>query len=209
MEEIIKLLLAALVGGLIGYERQHNHGEGLRTIMLVCMGSTLFTMYSELFAWGGGDPRRMAAALVSGVGFLGAGVIMRDRGRVRGLATASSIWMGAALGLGIGIGLYALVAMGTLLVLGTLWGIPRLMLKDRAKARYTYTYQAICLLDVKKYEELTGCFHAANLTVGNRSISKHNDQMHCRWRVHGDSYAHDQVTQRFLKDEAVLEFYGT
>lgn len=123
MEEIIKLLLAALVGWLIGYEREHVHGEGMRTIMLVCMGSALFTMYSDLFAWGGGDPRRMAAALISGVGFLGAGVIMRDRGRVRGLATASSIWMVAALGLGIGIGMYALVAMGTLLVLGTLWGI--------------------------------------------------------------------------------------
>lgn len=206
MEEIIKLLLAALVGGLIGYERQHKHGEGLRTIMLVCTGSALFTMYSDLFAWGGGDPRRMAAALVTGVGFLGAGVIMRDRGQVRGLATAASIWMAAALGLGIGIGMYALVAMGTLLVLGILWGIPRLT--TSAKAPYTYTYQAICLLDVKKYEELTGYFHTAKLTVEDKSISKHNDQMHCRWRVHGYSVAHDQVTQKFLKDEAVIEYYG-
>ena len=69
MEEILKLLLAVLVGGLIGSEREFRHGLGLRTLMLVCLGSTLFTMYSDLFAWGEGDPRRIAAAVVSGVGF--------------------------------------------------------------------------------------------------------------------------------------------
>jgi NADPH:quinone reductase-like Zn-dependent oxidoreductase len=72
-ETILKIILAVFVGGLIGAEREFRIGTGLSTMMLVCLGSTLFTIYSDNFAFGEGDPRRIATAVVTGVGFLAAG----------------------------------------------------------------------------------------------------------------------------------------
>jgi putative Mg2+ transporter-C (MgtC) family protein len=122
-EDILKLVAAVLVGGLIGFERQFRHGTGLRTMMLVCLGATMFTLYSDLFAFQEGDPRRIAAAVVTGVGFLGAGMILRYRGGVMGLTTAATVWLVAALGMGIGIDQYVLVGVATILVLIVLWGV--------------------------------------------------------------------------------------
>ena len=204
MEEITKLLLAVLVGGLIGSEREFRHGMGLRTLILVCLGATMFTIYSDLFAWGEGDPRWIAAAVVSGVGFLGAGVILREHGRVLGLTTAASVWIVAALGMGIGIEMYGLVAVGTALVFVVLWGIPRLAIVS--KAQITLTYQATCLLDETKYEELTTLFHTAKLTVNSQTISKRGDQMICVWQVYGNPDSHDKVMQKFIADPTVIDF---
>jgi putative Mg2+ transporter-C (MgtC) family protein len=204
MEEIIMLLLAVWVGGLIGLEREFRHGMGLRTLMLVCLGATMFTIYSDHFAFGEGDPRRIAAAVVTGVGFLGAGVILREKGRILGLTTAASVWAVAALGMGIGMGMYAMVAVGTLLMIGILWGIPRLTLLS--KARITRTYQATCSFDQEKHAELTALFHTAKLTVNKETISKHGDRMVCTWNVVGDPDSHKQVMQNFMTDPAVIEF---
>ena len=204
MEELFQLLLAVLVGGLIGSEREFRHGMGLRTLMLVCLGSTMFTIYSDLFAWGEGDPRRIAAAVVSGVGFLGAGVILREQGRILGLTTAASVWIVAALGMGIGIGMYTLVVVGTLLVFGILWGIPRLAILT--KARTTVTYQATCQLDKQKYADLTAIFHTAKLTVNKQTLTKRGEQMICIWQVYGDPDSHNEVMQKFIHDPTVIEF---
>ena len=132
---LFKLLLAAIVGALIGAEREVRTGFGLRTLMLICLGATLFTIYSDVFAFGEGDPRRIAAAVVTGVGFLGAGMILRHKGGVFGLTTAATVWLVAALGMGIGIGLYAIVAVATVLVLIVLWAIP--LLQNLTNARQT------------------------------------------------------------------------
>ena len=81
MEELlVQPLMAIFVGGVIGMEREFRTGIGLRILMLICLGLTLFTIYSDIFAFGVGDPRRIAAAVVTGVGFLGAGMILRHRG---------------------------------------------------------------------------------------------------------------------------------
>ncbi len=125
-EDIIKLLLAVLVGGLIGAEREYrDKAAGFRTIILICVGATLFTIFS-LRLGGGEDPVRIAANVVSGVGFLGAGAILRDAGRVMGLTTASTIWLAAALGMGIGGGHYLLSGVAALAVLIILWLFPRI-----------------------------------------------------------------------------------
>ena len=205
MEEIIKLLLAVLVGGLIGSEREFRHGLGLRTLMLVCLGATMFTIYSRGFAQESGDPRRVAAAVVTGVGFLGAGVILREKGRIMGLTTAASIWVVAALGMGIGLGLYLFVAAATALVFAVLWGIPRLA--ALTNARKTYTYQATCVLDEAKYEALNALFSQAGLTLNDQTVAKQGDQMICIWQAHGSWEAHEAVMSRFLGDTAVIEFH--
>ncbi len=122
---IIKLIVAGLCGGLIGLERERdNKPAGIRTQMLVAVGSALFMIVSlsvgsDLRV----DPSRIAAQVVTGIGFLGAGAIIRDRGSVRGMTTAASIWVVAAIGLTIGAGLFVegiFITIVTFLILGWL-----------------------------------------------------------------------------------------
>ncbi|MBE0415065.1 MAG: MgtC/SapB family protein [Dehalococcoidia bacterium] len=119
LEMVLRLLLAVAMGGLIGLERQHaKKPAGLRTHVLVCIGAALFTIAS-IYGFGeGSDPARVAAGVVAGIGFLGAGTIIRTpEGILVGLTTASSIWAVAAIGLVAGAGLYILTPVATLLML--------------------------------------------------------------------------------------------
>lgn len=103
-EVIIKLILAIVLGGLIGYEREKRHRPaGFRTIMLVCLGATLVSIISLNY----GDPNRnLLSAIVLGIGFLGAGTIMNGPDNVKGLTTAATVWLIACAGVGIGLGYY-------------------------------------------------------------------------------------------------------
>lgn len=120
----MRLLLSFLVGGVIGFERaSRRQSAGLRTHILICLGSTLLMLLSiwvpdEFMEAKNGDPGRIAAQVVSGIGFLGAGSIIRLGNTIKGLTTAASLWFVAALGLGIGAGMYVpcLVALGISLV---------------------------------------------------------------------------------------------
>lgn len=104
-EPILKLVVAVVLGGLIGMEREaHGRPAGLRTHILVCTGSALFTLCSYAIAGNQYDPGRITAQIVTGIGFLGAGTIMRQGSMVRGLTTAASIWTVAAIGIAVAIG---------------------------------------------------------------------------------------------------------
>ncbi|MFW6102529.1 MAG: MgtC/SapB family protein [Chloroflexota bacterium] len=107
LDVVIRLLIAALLGAAMGYEReQADKPAGLRTNILVCVGAALFTAAS-IHGFGGlSDPARVAAGIVVGIGFLGAGTIIRQQGGVFGLTTAATIWVVAGVGLAIGCGLY-------------------------------------------------------------------------------------------------------
>jgi putative Mg2+ transporter-C (MgtC) family protein len=130
----VALLLAVLLSGLIGLERQwHGNPAGLRTHILVCVGSTILTMTSVEIGMGvrggmRGDPGHIAAQIVSGIGFLGAGAILRDGVTVRGLTSAASIWATAAIGITLGASprLGELAILATVIVLGTLTVVQRL-----------------------------------------------------------------------------------
>ncbi len=122
LKDLIPMLLSLLLGTLVGWERQLGRKPaGLRTHTLVCLGSTMFvltTAYSQA-AFGGAsfDSTRIVHAVVTGVGFLGAGSIMRQEGFVHGLTTAASVWMVAAIGVAVGVHAYALAVIGTVLAL--------------------------------------------------------------------------------------------
>jgi putative Mg2+ transporter-C (MgtC) family protein len=119
LEMISRLFLAVGLAALIGLERQHaGKAAGLRTHLLVCIGAALFTIAS-IYGFGeGGDAARVAAGIVAGIGFLGAGAIISTReGILVGLTTAASIWAVAAIGLAAGAGLYILAAVATLVVI--------------------------------------------------------------------------------------------
>lgn len=126
-ELIVRLLLSAVLGGLIGMEREvNNRPAGLRTHVLVSLGSCLIMLISMYGFTGDGDPARLAAQVVSGIGFLGAGTIMRNGNNIKGLTTAASLWVSGGIGLAIGNGYYvgglstAIIVLFTLISLGLL-----------------------------------------------------------------------------------------
>jgi putative Mg2+ transporter-C (MgtC) family protein len=127
LELLGRLLLAAVLGGAIGAERELNdQAAGLRTHMLLTIGACLFTVISAYgFGEGPRDPSRLAAQIVTGIGFLGGGAIVRHGLTVKGLTTAASIWATASVGVAVGAGRYVLGVGGAVLVVGTLFGLRR------------------------------------------------------------------------------------
>ncbi|MFH1246065.1 MAG: MgtC/SapB family protein [Candidatus Omnitrophota bacterium] len=132
LQVIIRLSLAFIIGGLIGFERElHGRAAGLRTHILVCLGSTLimltsihvFQMYEKAAQT---DPSRIAAGIVTGIGFLGAGTILRFKASVRGLTTAASLWATAGIGMAIGSGFYSGAYAASAIVLFTLFFLTKL-----------------------------------------------------------------------------------
>jgi len=117
-ELAMRLLFAAFLGGLIGLERErHKKLAGLRTHVLVCIGSTLITLTSLYAFTSAADPSRVAAGIITGIGFLGAGTIMHAKKAVYGLTTAASLWVAASIGLAVGAGFYLGAIITTALVL--------------------------------------------------------------------------------------------
>lgn len=118
-----RLMLAALLGGLVGLERELSHKPaGLRTNMLICLGAALFTIISteSTRAFGAGDPTRIAAQIIPGIGFIGAGVVIRERGTIIGITSAATIFMVASIGMAVGSGLIVTAIFSALLLLGCL-----------------------------------------------------------------------------------------
>lgn len=124
-EEILALVAAVALGGLIGLEREINgKAAGLRTNILICLGAAAFTIVSKhLGVDYGTGAGRMAAGIVTGVGFLGAGALIQEGSGVHGLTTAASIWLVASIGIACGAGLYGLAVVVTLLALSALLGL--------------------------------------------------------------------------------------
>ena len=126
LELLARLLLAAVLGGAIGAERELNdQPAGLRTHMLLTIGACLFTLVSAYGFGGSTDPSRLAAQVVTGIGFLGGGAIVRHGLTVKGLTTAASIWATASVGVAVGAGQYVLAVGGAVLVSVTLLGLRR------------------------------------------------------------------------------------
>ncbi|MCX6778095.1 MAG: MgtC/SapB family protein [Candidatus Micrarchaeota archaeon] len=120
-EIVLRLLLAFVLGGLIGYEREAiKKPAGLRTHILVAIGSALVTVTGIALFGENDSAARIASGIVTGIGFLGAGTIMRSEDGVHGLTTAASMWVVAAVGMAVGFGLHTAAAFATLLVLAVL-----------------------------------------------------------------------------------------
>jgi putative Mg2+ transporter-C (MgtC) family protein len=120
-----RLMLAAALGAAIGMEREYRQKPaGLRTNILIAVGSALFTILSVAMTQGTGDPSRVAGQIVTGIGFLGGGAIMRNRDTVHGMTTAATIWVNAAIGVACGTGQYAVASVTTALTLVVLVVLP-------------------------------------------------------------------------------------
>jgi putative Mg2+ transporter-C (MgtC) family protein len=135
----VRIVVAAGLGAIIGLEREiHGHPAGVRTHMLVALGSAIFTILS-IHGFGqapgaGVDPTRIAAQIDTGIGFLGAGAILKDGIVIRGLTTAASLWATSAVGLGAGAAQYVVAVVGTIVILVSLWPINALLERFRGSA---------------------------------------------------------------------------
>jgi putative Mg2+ transporter-C (MgtC) family protein len=132
------ILLAVALGAVIGLERQlSGKSAGFRTNILICLGSAVFTIISKQMAEPGGTYTRIAAQIVTGVGFLGAGAIIQDQGGVHGLTTAATIWLVASIGMACGAGFYSLGIISTIIAIAVLIGLRRLdKFLEQSKAKH-------------------------------------------------------------------------
>ncbi len=126
--DVLSIILAVVLGAAVGLEREvHRKAAGLRTNVLICLGAAVFTMISKQMGAGNeGSITRIAAGIVTGVGFLGAGAIIQDRGGIHGLTTAATIWMVASIGMACGAKLYLLAVVSTLVAIVVLIGLGQL-----------------------------------------------------------------------------------
>jgi putative Mg2+ transporter-C (MgtC) family protein len=157
LELLARLLLAAVLGGAIGAERELNdQPAGLRTHMLLTIGACLFTLISAYGFGRGSDPSRLAAQVVTGIGFLGGGAIVRHGLTVKGVTTAASIWATASVGVAVGAGSYVLGTGGAILVVATLFGLRRAdeVLQRWGVSREEYLIEAVPGFDMERLAEI-------------------------------------------------------
>jgi len=182
LDVLVKLILAAVAGGLVGLEREkHGRPAGLRTNLLVSVGACAMMIVSEAFYIKYGmldaesavrlDPSRVAAQIVTGIGFLGAGVILKEGVSVRGLTTAAGLWTVAGLGMAFGMGYFSLGTITTILVLISLAFMKKLDPLIRKDRYLTLMVTADRRMDL--YDELFNIFDAQSLVVSD--ISSHVD----------------------------------
>jgi putative Mg2+ transporter-C (MgtC) family protein len=206
LPDVIKVLLAILVGGLIGLEREFRDKDaGFRTLIFICAGSTLFTIFSLRLS-PVGDAGRIAAQIVSGVGFLGAGVILREGGQVRGLTTASTVWLVAALGMGIGMGQFLFSVGAAAIFLFVLFVFPRIE-KRIARLSETRIYHVTVDEDRSKLDHIQDYLIDSGLKIKRSKQGRRGRRILGMWETYGHTEKHDRVVDLMFKDPEIEEFH--
>jgi putative Mg2+ transporter-C (MgtC) family protein len=204
-EILVRLLLAALWGGLVGVEREyHSKSAGFRTMIMISMGSCLFTMLSTSVG-APGNPDRIASNIVTGIGFLGAGVIFRGENRVVGITTAATIWAVAAVGMAIGSGHYFAAACASVMILVVLAALPYMEnLIDQLNQLKQYTVQCNFSEDQKKhYEDL---LKQNDLKFKLVNQSKEGSNLSFTWEAQGHAKNHERFIFAMMKDTTAMRF---
>lgn len=205
IENVIKICLAVIAGGAIGAEREfQDKAAGFRTIILITVGSTLFTIFSMSM-----DPgftrTRVAANIVTGIGFLGAGAIVREKGKIGGLTTAATIWLSAALGMGIGAGEYYFVLASTAITLLVLLVFPRIEAQiDQIREARSYRI-ALKANDFKKVEMVEKALAGCSLRVLEHHQTKSETALVGTWKTIGSPKNQGRFVQLMMKDKDVKE----
>ncbi len=155
---LVRLVLAMLLGGMLGIERgRKRRPAGLRTYMIVCIASALVMITSQYMSefFGTGDPARLGAQVISGIGFLGAGTIMITSRQVKGLTTAAGLWAAACIGLAVGIGFYAGAILCSLIVLLVMTVLTGFDARIRKKTKQLYFFaEFVCMDDLGRFMDM-------------------------------------------------------
>jgi len=200
----VKLLVSTLLGALIGAEREYKgRNIGFRTIILITLGSTLFTILSTIA--GDSDPARIAANIVTGVGFLGAGAIFREGANVKGMTTASLIWISAAIGMACGFGQYEFALLVTGTVLFVLLGFASVQ-----KTIDRYSQERVYKISISKNSDLQTEVEEKikSLKLKGHAIkfNKLEDKMQIEYEVRGSEAAHKQLIV-YLSNEQFIQHF--
>ncbi|MHA4894613.1 MgtC/SapB family protein [Pedobacter sp. PWIIR3] len=181
--DLVSMLVALLCGGIIGFEREYrNKSAGFRTILLITLGSTIFTIVSR---HGVGADDRISANIITGIGFIGAGVIFKDHFSVRGLTTAAVIWTSAAIGMTTGIGYHSLALLFTLITLTILLMMSRVehfIGKLQRQKRISVTFRDA---DFSQVVALENELQSDELKFERLRVSKENDTLTVVWEISG------------------------
>ena len=205
-ENLIRISFAVVIGGIIGAEREfRDKAAGFRTIILITVGSALFTIFSTSL-----DPgftrTRIAANIVTGIGFLGAGAIVREHGRIGGLTTAATIWLSAALGMGIGAGELIFVSISTAIVIIVLLVFPRLEIWiDSIRESRTYKI-VVSTANVDKIDQINESLAAQELRVYEHHQSKTGNTIVGTWHTIGSPKHHEKFALMMVKDKDIEDF---
>jgi len=194
-----------LVGGVIGAEREfQDKAAGFRTIILITVGAALFTIFS-ISLDPGNSRTRIAANIVTGIGFLGAGTIIREGGRIAGLTTAATIWLSSALGMGIGAGEIPFVLIATAAVLVVLLVFPYLEgIIDHIREARTYRV-VIRSTNAEKAVEANKLIRSTKLQVLEYHLTKTDNATVSTWRTIGSPRKHEKFVQAMMADPDVHE----
>lgn len=207
---VLRLLLAAALGGMIGLEREASgKPAGFRTNMLICLGAALITEVSYIVAvnahtaWGSNaDPARIAAQIVSGIGFLGAGTILHNKGTVQGLTTAATLWVVAAIGMAVGARAYLAAVVGTSLVMLALMLLGRV--EDHLIPRRPSDRNVdVTLRSPADATMVERTLMAAGFVVDRMTFAKEGGATHASYRVHGQASMWDEAIRNLLALEGV------
>ena len=206
LEELLKLVISFLIGALVGAEREYkNKAAGFRTVTLITTGSTLFTIISMEMG-GAKDPARVAANIITGIGFLGAGAIFKEGANVKGLTTAATIWLAAAMGMSVGIGQYQLAALSLVIVLVIQLALPLVQkIIDASNREKTYK---ITMLgnNLGKMDELNLIFRECKLNAVCINQAKQSNEMILTYVVKGTEKNHHTLITQFYGNSLIESF---
>lgn len=204
-EILMRFLLAALWGGIVGAERQYrNKSAGFRTMIMISVGACFFTMMSVLIG-GEGNPDRIASNIVTGIGFLGAGVIFHEENRVSGITTAATIWAVAAVGMGIGSGHYFASASASVLILFVLAILPYCE-KMIDRFNQSTEYSVHCLFSEEAKTPFEQLLNQNNLKYRLSKEVKEGNDLYITWQVYGHEKNHKKFVEAVMKNNSVLRF---
>ena len=203
LELLLQLALATLLGGAIGLERElGGKPAGLRTNILICIGSALYTQLSLSMVHGAADATRVAGQIVTGVGFIGAGTILHARGAVVGLTSAATIWVVAAIGVALGAGHYAEALLSTLVVLIVLQGLGRIeIVVERHSTKSHITVHA--RPDGEPLDDLETVIRRTGLKIERHESRRENVDLVVDFDLSGPKRLHDQCMIALLHHPAV------
>lgn len=198
LELWLQVALATLLGGAIGMERElAGKPAGLRTNILICVGATLFTVLSLKLAETRGDPARVAAQILPGVGFIGAGTILHARGAITGLTSAATIWVVAAIGMALGAGAYTDAIGTTIFVMLILGGLG--YVETYVARRSTHSHLLVhAKPDASTLDELETLLRRSGLTVSRVESRRENVDLVCEFDLRGPKRLHDQAKLAML-----------
>lgn len=203
----IKIFLALVLGGALGMERQyHDKPAGFATNCLICLGAMLFTVLSLVMGAAGGDPGRIAAQIVTGVGFIGAGSILRDGNKISGLTTAADVWLVAAIGMAVGYGEYVWASACAVAILVVQLVLRRTLVWVE-KMRHYDTLHIICAPHWSVVDTITHHIEKQHIRILKREVTKQDGLFHVSIIAAFTAHEFQNVTKDLLELKDVQSLY--